>query len=161
MAAFPEPSERNAYLVDHVNRLRASFRHYLGRDLITEEMDDQEAARSLYHAPFVLVSHDTAADPIFNYGNQAAQALFELTWTELTAMPSRQSAEPPNREARSQLLQAVSTQGFIEHYSGVRIAKSGRRFRIEEVTVWNLLDESHAYYGQAAVYSHWTDLPAE
>jgi hypothetical protein len=34
----------------------------------------------------------------------------------------------------------------------MRIAKSGRRFMITDTTVWNLVDESGIYDGQAAVF---------
>jgi MEKHLA domain len=155
--AFPEPSAANLYLLEHINLLRTSFRHYTGRELIDAKLQGIDAAKAIYHAPFVVVSHDIAADPIFNYGNQAALDLFEMTWQEFTALPSRQSAEPPNQEERDRLLKAVSTQGFIADYSGVRISKMGKRFRIEQVTVWNLIHQDR-YAGQAAVYSTWKYL---
>ncbi len=157
MAAFSEPSEQNLYWVEHVNLLRKSFRQLIGRDLADSALSSVEAAKQIYCAPFVVVSHDTAADPIFNYGNRAAQQLFEMSWQELTTLPSRQSAEPPNREERARLLASVSMQGFIENCAGIRISKSGRRFRIEQVTVWNL-NVNGSYLGQAAVYSNWTYL---
>lgn len=157
MAAFPEPSEQNLYLVGHVELLRASFRQLTGRDLTDPTLSPVEAAQEIYEAPFVVVSHDTTADPIFNYGNRIALQLFEMSWQEFTALPSRQSAEPPNREERAQLLKAVSTQGFIENYAGIRLSKAGRRFQIEQVTVWNLSAHS-SYLGQAAVYSQWKYL---
>jgi hypothetical protein len=56
------------------------------------------------------------------------------------------------------LLATVARQGFIDDYRGVRIAKSGGRFVIEQATVWNLLDENRAHYGQAATFSHWRYL---
>jgi hypothetical protein len=128
MTAFPEPSEQNFYLVDHVNLLCESFRQLLKRDLIDPTLNPTERAKAIYDAPFVVVSHDMAADPIFNYGNRAVLQLFEMNWQEFTSLPSRQSAEPPNREERAQLLKAVSTQGFIENYAGIRVSKGGRRF---------------------------------
>jgi hypothetical protein len=155
--SFPEPSADNSYLIEHINLLRHSFQHYLGRDLIDPTLEAVAAAKAIYHAPFVVVSHNTAADPIFNYGNRAALELFEMTWKEFTALPSRKSAEPPNREERARLLEAVSTQGFIADYSGVRISKSGRRFWIEQVIVWNLIARG-CNAGQAAVFDHWTYL---
>lgn len=158
MTAFPEPNEQNSFLVDHVNLLRHSFQHYLGRDLIDPSLSEVEAAQAIYHAPFVVVSHNTASDPIFNYGNQAAQTRFEMTWEELTALPSRKSAELPDREERARLLATVSTQGFIENYAGIRISKGGKRFRIAQATVWNLIDRQNQYAGQAATFSHWIDL---
>ena len=53
--------------------------------------------------------------------------------------PSRLTAEAPNREERARLLAAVTTRGFIDDYSGIRISNTGRRFRIAQATVWNLL----------------------
>jgi hypothetical protein len=155
---FPEPSPANFYLADHVSLLCNSYAHYLGKMLIEPITDRFEIAQAIYEAPFVVVSHNSSSDPIFTYGNQAALRLFEMTWQEFTALPSRLSAEPPNREERSRLLETVTAQGFASHYTGIRIAKSGRRFRIEDVTVWNLRDATNTYCGQAAVYSQWTYL---
>ncbi len=158
MPIFPEPSEQNWYLIEHVNLLCHSFRHYLGRSLIDSTLDDIEVAKTIYNAPFIVVSHDTSSDPIFNYGNKAAQTLFEMTWEELTTLPSRKSAELPDREERTRLLATVAAQGFIENYAGVRISKQGKRFRIEQAIVWNLIDRHNHYAGQAATFSHWIDL---
>lgn len=157
MAEFPEPNEENLYLVEHVDLLRESFRRLLGRDLIEPTFSPVKAAKEIYDALFVVVSHNTAADPVFNYGNRTAQQLFEMSWQEFTALPSRESAELPNREERAQLLAAVSTQGFIENYAGIRISKSGKRFRIEQAVVWSL-NANGFYLGQAAVCSQWTYL---
>jgi len=122
-------------------------------------MAPTDAARWLYEdAPFCVVAHNTAADPQFIYANQAAQRCFEYTWEEMTALRSRLSAEHPNREERDRLLESVRTHGFASGYRGLRIAKSGRRFWIENVTVWNLVDRQGVYHGQAATYRHWRDL---
>jgi|SRR5208282_176229 len=114
-----------------------------------------ELAQKVYEAPFVIVSHGTEDDPILNYGNRAALALWEMTWEELTRTPSRLTAEEPNREERARLLAAVTQHGFIDDYSGVRISKSGRRFRISRATVWNLLTADGKPCGQAAMFDRW------
>lgn len=155
MGTLPEPSPQNHYLAEHIALLRNSFHRLLGEDLIDPSLDDIAAAQAIYHAPFVVLSHGTEADPVFNYGNQTAQTLFEMTWEELTALPSRQSAALPTQAARARLLEAVTTQGYIRNYEGIRIAKSGRRFWIRDVTVWNLTDSAGSYAGQAAIYSNW------
>ncbi len=67
-------------------------------------------------------------------------------------MPSRLSAEPMAQEARVKLLEKVTKQGYVDGYSGVRIAKSGRRFMITDTTVWNLLDDAGLLLGQAATF---------
>jgi len=40
----------------------------------------------------------------------------------------------------------------VDGYSGMRIAKSGKRFMITDATVWNLIDERGLPQGQAAVF---------
>jgi hypothetical protein len=115
-------------------------------------------SRNLFDAPFVLVSHGTEVDPILNYGNAAALALWEMTWGELMRTPSRLTAEAPVREQRARLLAAVTERGFIDDYSGVRISKNGRRFRITRATVWNLVTERDEPCGQAAMFDQWEFL---
>lgn len=73
-------------------------------------------------------------------------------------MPSRFSAEPAAREDRKRLLDLVTSQGFIDNYSGIRIAKSGKRFLIEHATVWNLLGQGGQVLGQAAAFDHWVPV---
>jgi hypothetical protein len=46
----------------------------------------------------------------------------------------------------------------VDNYSGIRISASGRRFRIENATVWNLADAGGRIHGQAATFHHWTYL---
>jgi hypothetical protein len=156
MASLQElPCEGNGFLNFHAQRLLKSLHHWTGRQLIDATASPAEQARNLFYAPFIVVSHDTAAEPILNYANQAALNLFELTWHELVRMPSRLTAEPLQQAERSRLLAKVNQYGFIDDYRGVRISKSGRRFMIEQATVWNLLDENGAPYGQAATFSQW------
>lgn len=153
-----EPSEDNLYRKDHIRLLRTSFYRLTGRDLVDPHLQDPAAAKTIYFAPYVVVSHNTAVDPIFNYGNQTALELFELSWSDFTALPSRQSAEQPDQIARARLLQEVSTKGYIDHYSGVRISSSGRRFQIDNAIVWNLIDTQGIYCGQAATFRTWKCL---
>ena len=103
----------------------------------------------------MCLAHSTDPDPIFIYGNKMAQTCFEYSWDELTSLRSRLSAEEPNREERQRLLDAVKSHGFATGYRGLRIAKSGRRFWIENVTVWQLIDRGDVLHGQAAVYRKW------
>ncbi len=142
-------------VIAHTRVLARSFRKWTGRDLLPGLFNPAGLARNVFEAPFVVVSHGTEADPVLNYGNAAALALWEMSWEELTRTPSRLTAEAPNREERARLLAAVTSCGFIDDYSGVRIAKSGRRFRIHRATVWNLLTEKDDPCGQAAMFDHW------
>ncbi len=131
-----------------------SYQRLLNQPLLVLK-PNQPLSEQLFEADFVLLAHDTGADPLFNYGNRRALDLFELSWDELLAMPSRLSAEPVNQQQREALLQQVKSQGFIDHYSGVRISKTGRRFRIDNAVVWNIFDQDGQYHGQAACFSDW------
>ncbi len=138
--------------------LAASLRHFTGRDLLAPAADPGEFARRLFTAPFVVVAHGTETDPVLDYGNARALDLWEASWDELTRMPSRLTAEAPNREERARLLAQVTRQGFIDDYSGIRISTRGRRFRIARATVWNLRDEGGRPCGQAAMFDRWEFL---
>jgi len=155
---FFSPAESNAFLADHIGLLRRSYRQLTGRDLIDPGLSDRAAALVLFEAPFALLSHDTQADPILTYGNRMVLRLFGLTWEQLTAMPSRYTAEAPNREERARLLRTVADCGYIDDYCGVRVAASGRRFMIENACVWNLVDAGGGYQGQAATFAQWRSL---
>ena len=157
--AFPEPSAENDFLAAHVALLARSYRLLTGRELVPADMaDSAQIARWLYEAPFFLASHDGTADPVFNYGNLTAQMLFEMDWPAFTATPSRFTAEEPNRAERARLLERVRARGFIDDYAGVRISRTGRRFRIEGATVWNVLDDTGRPVGQAATFDRWIPL---
>jgi hypothetical protein len=145
-------------IIAHTQLLAQSYRRFTGRDLLPGLFNPLGLARCIFEAPFVVVSHGTEADPVLNYGNQVALNLWELTWEELTRTPSRLTAETPERAERARLLAAVAAHGFIDDYSGVRISKSGRRFRIARATVWNLISERGEPCGQAATFDHWEYL---
>jgi len=146
------------FAITHTACLTRSFKHWTKRELLPSAASGRELAEKLFTAPFVVVSHGTEADPVLNYGNQPALTLWEMTWEELTRTPSRLTAEAPNREERARLLAAVTRDGFIDNYSGVRISKTGRRFRIDCAIVWNLLTLEGRPCGQAAMFEQWEFL---
>ena len=152
------PIWQDAAIVAHSLCLARSYRQLTGRELLPGVTDARTLARAIYEAPFVVVSHGTEADPVLNYGNATAQALWEMPWEELTRTPSRLTAEAPNRVERARLLAAVTAHGFIDDYAGVRISKNGRRFQIARATVWNLLTDDGRPCGQAATFREWTFL---
>lgn len=126
-----------------------SFARLLGRPLVS----DNDPVNALWQAPFAVVAHGTEADPRFFFGNRAALAAFETDLAKFIGMPSRLSAEAPQREERQRLLDRVSASGFIDDYAGVRISAKGRRFRIEGAVVWNLIDAEGTRHGQAATFA--------
>lgn len=149
---------KNTAVLAQTQIIARSLKHWTGRELLRGNFPAAEIADKIFHVSFVLVSHGTEADPVLNYGNAAALALWEMSWAELTHTPSRLTAEAPNREERARLLAAVTARGFIDDYSGVRISKTGRRFKISRATVWNLLTEDNKPCGQAAMFAHWEFL---
>jgi hypothetical protein len=134
--------------IQQAQRLMTSFQHWTGKSLI-------ETPEALFEAPFVVVSHGTEPDPIFNYANRQALVLWEMDWETFTQLPSRYSAEPISREERSRLLAQAKAQGYISDYRGVRISSTGKRFWIEDVILWTVLDELDQPCGQAAAFSRW------
>lgn len=142
-------------VIQHSQRLINSFQHWTKRPLITIESSPKEQARSLFEASFVVVSHGTEADPIFNYGNAQALALWKFDWKTFTQLPSRRSAEPVEQTERDRLLSEAKVRGYIDNYQGVRISSTGQRFSIENVILWDVLDENYQCCGQAATFAHW------
>ncbi len=136
--------------------LAQSHARLTGRVLVAEGPDWRQA---LWTAPCVIVAHGTEPDPIFFYGNRLALDVFEMDWASFVRMPSRLSAEPLLREERARLLERVARDGCITDYAGIRISATGRRFRIEQAVVWNLIDASGVCHGQAAAFDRW--LPVQ
>jgi PAS domain S-box-containing protein len=133
--------------------LSGAYARLAGQPLVARAGDAGAKAQWLYEAaPFCVLAHNTDADPMFIYANRAAQACFGYDWDEIIQLPSRLSAEAPDRAERQRLLDAVAKDGLISNYRGLRIAKSGQRFWIENATVWQLIDEAGRLHGQAAMF---------
>lgn len=136
--------------------LAASHLRLIGRPLVAPNTN---LRRALWEAPLAILAHGTEADPVFFYGNRCALTLFEMDWAAFIQLPSRLSAEPLLRDERARLLERVARDGCITDYAGVRISSTGRRFRIEQAAVWNLIDEHGTCHGQAAAFDRWQPLP--
>jgi hypothetical protein len=132
-----------------------SYRRLTGRQLVQPQDD---LALAFWNAPRAIVAHGTEAAPLFFDGNALALDLFAMQADAFTRLPSRLSAEPMHRDERAELLDRVARDGFIDDYAGIRIAATGQRFRIEQATVWNLIDAAGAVHGQAATFDRWTML---
>ena len=153
---MPSSPPSDPGLDERLQLLVNSYRRLTGRELIKQAPQDIAALRlALWDAPCAIVAHGTEDDPVFFYGNRLTLQLFEMDFAAFTSLPSRFSAEPLEQAARARLLERVTQQGYVDDYSGVRIARSGRRFRINAATVWSLIDEAGNYCGQAATFSDW------
>lgn len=160
----PEFPWKNPQVIQHSQRLLNSFQHWTGRSLLNDSILERSTnlstrsealAQNLFEAPFVVVSHGIEADPIFNYANQQALTLWELDWQSFTRMLSRQSAAPMEQEAREKLLAEAKREGYIQNHQGIRTSSTGKQFWIENVILWNVLDEQQQLCGQAATFSQW------
>lgn len=152
MSIVEKPSSENSFLYAHAQLLASSYAHLTGKPLFNVEYAPADVPRALFEAPFGLVSHNTDPVPIFNYGNQAALAAFELSWSKFIQLASRDSAETVVQADREVLMDKARQDGFIDNYRGIRISSSGRRFWIERATIWNVVDGAGTYRGQAAMF---------
>ena len=137
--------------------LVSSFELFTGKNIFPPEIEVNNVSRELFFAPFAVMSHGTETDPIFNYANQCALDLFEMSWDNFIKLPSRWSAEMDSQKERDRILQRVSEDGYVDDYAGVRITSKGRRFQITNAIVWNVFDEGR-YFGQAALIRDWAFL---
>lgn len=150
---MPSSKSSDAVSGERLRLLAESYQRLTGKALIDNAAGDLAVLReALWSAPFAIVAHGTEADPVFFYGNEYALRCFEMEFDEFARLPSRLSAEPVNQAAREQALRMVAERGYIDGYSGMRIARSGRRFMITDCTIWNLTDENGGLHGQAAVF---------
>jgi PAS domain-containing protein len=151
---FLEAYHQADFLQRQTQLLLNSYRYWTGESLIPEAVQD------LMSFSDAVASHIASDDPQFNYANRAALALFKMRDDEFLGLPSRYSAEPMLREQRAAFLAEVTANGFVQNYSGVRIAKDGSRFLIEQATVWNVVDiaQPQNVLGQAVVVKQWKSI---
>lgn len=150
---MPSSKQSDAALDERLCLLVESYQRLTGKGLIDSTAGKVAAVRdALWNAPFAIVAHGTEPDPVFLYGNAYALRCFEMEFGEFAQLPSRLSAEPMNQESREKALKKVAEQGYIDGYSGMRIASSGRRFMIADCTIWNLVDADGVHHGQAAAF---------
>ncbi len=146
---------QNLEIINWTQVLLNSYQKLLKKELIDRDLSLEEQAKRLFFAPFTVFSHGIESDPIYNYGNKIGLQLWERNWDELTTMPSRLSAEIILREERQKILEETNLKGFLENFQGIRISKTGKRYQINDFTLWNLIDENNQYCGQGATFSQW------
>lgn len=138
-----------------------SYQHWIGRDLITRTGSAEDDARALFEAPIVVVAHGTQPDPLLSYANRVALDLWEMDIETLLQTPSRLTAEPGHREERAAFMERTARDGHATGYTGIRVSRTGKRFRIRDAVIWNLVHDGHLV-GQAASFANWVFLdPAD
>jgi hypothetical protein len=146
-------------IINQTQLILNSYKKLLGKELIDRTGTELEQSQRLFQSPFAVFSHNTETDPIYNYANQIGLDLWEMSWDELCQTPSRTTTEPLLREERQKLLDETTKKGYFTNYEGVRISRTGKRYKISDITVWNLTDNDQNYCGQAATFSQWILLP--
>jgi len=162
----PSPIWHDPLMVTHAGILIRSHHLATGKELVPLKLLDADpaaAAKELFFLPDrVVVSHGTQNDgegPVLNYGNSAALQRWAASWEQLTAMPSKYTAEPVEQSERQAFLQQVLDKGFVDNYVGIRIALDKTRFCMLDGCVWNVrVPEFEGLIGQAATFSRWDDL---
>lgn len=150
------PGAENAYQAGFVMRVADSFARVTGGDLFSEAgIDRAMPGRSAWEGNFALLTHRGDDAATLNYANRFALRLWDCDWTQLTAMPSAATAPEGDFAEREALMREVAAKGFVRAYSGRRIARTGRLFRIENVTVWRLIDPGGAAFGVGAFFKDW------
>lgn len=152
------PSRENSYLKDYIFQITSSLKKLANIEIVDFALSIEEQAKQTFNADYVLLAHNGSDDPIFNYANQTAMNLFEMPWEEFTNMPSKYSAESDERDKREKFLTDVKEKGYSKDYSGIRISKSGRRFEIKNVILWNVYDSENNRVGQAAMFDKYDYL---
>lgn len=147
-----------------------SFRRATGRPILglgkeeAPSLEISDAPRALFEAPLAILAHGGgdggggAADPAFTYASAAALEIFQApSWGDLVGLPSRLSAEdePAVQADRAALLasSAASPAGFVTGYRGWRVGRGGRRFEIQDGTLWQVTSPSDECVGQAVVFT--------
>jgi hypothetical protein len=149
-------------IVMHTLALGGSYKAKTGEKLLRGNVLVHEAASALFNAPFVCASHD--AEDTFNYGNKAALALWELDWDGFVGMKSTKSADVEDATTQAErraLLDKAASDGLITNYSGVRMSSTGKKFRVENATVWTMTNGDGVKTGQAVRFEKVVRLNAD
>ena len=149
------PSSENSFLKDYIHIITKNLKELANINIVDSCLSLEEQAKQIFNAGYILLAHNGTDDPIFNYANQTALELFEMPWDEFIGMPSKYSAESDERSKREEFLAEVKEKGYSNNYSGIRISKSGKRFEIKNVILWNVYDSEGKRIGQAAMFDEY------
>ena len=141
---------------DFFTLLTGSFAAARRQKLVPEGTD----AEWLYaDAPFAVLAHDSGLRSQIRLCQQLRASLLRVRLGRdhddaVAALGRAGRIAPGGRH----LLDAVARRGFMSGYRGLRVAKSGRHFTIEDGIVWELIDPNGMRHGQAATFSSWRSV---
>jgi hypothetical protein len=146
-------------MISHVSLLDRSLKHLTGRGVYERMGVQPSSPKGIYNTVclnerFVLISHGTEANPIYNFGNVAALQAFVRSWDNLM-IPSAESVvlRSQDETLRNELMQKVTDNGFVEGASGIRVRGDGKFIKLVDAVVWNCYDNDNStYIGQAAFF---------
>ncbi len=152
------PSNENNYLKDYIYQITRSLKDLANIEIVDPSLSLEEQAKQVFNSDYILLAHNAASEPIFNYANKSALSLFEMPWDEITKLSSKYSAEADEQAKREEFIAEVTAKGYSKNYSGIRVSKTGRRFEIKNVILWNVYDANNNRIGQAAMFNEYTYL---
>ena len=147
------PVHENNYQAAFIRRVIDSFARATGKSLIHQSGIDPEApGRSAWLGNFALLTHRGDPGATLNYGNAFALRLWEYDWNSFVSTPSAATAPEEASESRDAAMKKVALDNFVSGYSGARISRTGRRFLIQDVTIWRLMDDAGGSFGVGAFF---------
>ena len=160
----PSPLWYEPIMTHHSFHLINSLYEYTGEQLVDIKLLEENptvAAKELFFLSNRVVAscgiQSESLGPILNFGNAEALKLWGASWEQFTSMYGAHTADVDNRDKRQAFLDSLQMRGYATGYSGVRITLDGRRFRIFDATVWNVVENGNMF-GQAATFGHWEFL---
>lgn len=146
-------------LISHVTLLDRSLKRLTGQGIFDRIGVKPSSPKGIYNTVclnerFVLISHGTESNPIYNFGNVAALQAFARSWDDIK-IPSAESVVLRSQDEvlRKELMRKVTENGFVEGASGIRVRGDGKFIKLVDAVVWNCYDaDDSTYIGQAAFF---------
>lgn len=161
---FPAQSDESVKIggrtmISHAILLDRSLKRLTGRGIYDRIGVQPSSPKGIYNTVclnerFVLISHGTESNPIYNFGNVAALQAFARSWDDIK-FPSAESVVLRSQDEvlRKELMMKVTKNGFVEGASGIRVRGDGKFIKLVDAIVWNCYDmDDSTYVGQAAFF---------
>ena len=161
-------------ILTHIRLVDNSLRLWTGKGVLErmgmttvdaeDRRDDQnDDYEQIYlNDRYVLITHGTEDDPIYNFANRAALAAFWRPWDDVVQLPSSQSVvlRSVDESKRIELMKSVTENNYVEEATGIRVRDDGKFIQLVDAVVWNVVDDgdddgNRTYIGQAAFFDRY------
>ena len=157
-------------ILTHIRLVDNSLRLWTGKGVLermgmttvdADQRDDQNGdyEQVYLNDRYVLITHGTEDDPIYNFANRAALAAFWRPWDDMVRLPSSQSVVLRSVDAskRIELMKSVTDNNYVENATGIRVRDDGKFIQLVDAVVWNIVDDDddRTYIGQAAFFDRY------